>query len=89
MVKSIKEAKYCCKGALNYSLKSFVPMMYRENLIKITWDSDCKGGHQAMVEAHRCYDEGLPLDDIIRYNEVDVVSTMQIQRYLLTLNIHI
>nr|QFG73932.1 MAG: RNase_H superfamily protein [Megaviridae environmental sample] len=89
MAKKIEQADYCPPGALTFSLKSFVPAMHALGYINITWDSNCKSGQQAMTDAYNYYQNGGTLDDIIAYNRVDVISTMEIQRYLMTIGIFI
>ena len=70
------------KYAFDYSLKSIAPAMHRLNMISTIWDSECTDGLDAQFIAMDCYKNNLPLDDIIRYNYVDVIVIKEMYAYL-------
>jgi hypothetical protein len=83
-----KKKLWVPKGAFNFSLKEFVPAMYKQNMINITWNSECKNGLSAMQEAiiALATNDKDKMDDIQEYNRVDVITTMQIWRYVKSIN---
>lgn len=89
MCSELEKSGYCPPGAFSYSLKSIVPAMHARGMIKTTWDSACTDGKTAMTDAWQAYRAGdlAALRDIESYNRVDVVSTMQIWRYLVSIGI--
>jgi hypothetical protein len=75
------------KGALKYSLKSIAKAMYKNKLIKTTWEhSECNNGMNAMLLAHKFYNENSKdyksMKDIVKYNEVDCKCLWDILKYL-------
>ena len=79
---------FCPKGAFNLSLKSVVPAMHAQGMVQTLWSSDCQDGRDAMYSAQHAYhvrDKNI-LDDIGRYNKVDVEVTMEIWRFLASTN---
>lgn len=91
LCEEVKNSGFCPRGAFNFSLKSVVPAMHDLGMIEIMWDSSCTNGHAAMISAFNAYKtrDRVVLEDIESYNRVDVVSTMQIWRYLLSIKIRI
>ena len=95
MCKMVERSGFCPRNAFSFSLKSIVPAMYGLGMIGVVWDSSCTDGMEAMVGAYYAYMSNDAatleriLNDIERYNLVDVVSTMQIWRYLYSRRIRI
>ena len=89
MCKYIERNDYCPRGSFNFSLKSIVPAMYKHKLISTIWDSECTDGNEAAVRAFHAYKNGVVdvLNDIKEYNKIDVVSTMDIWKYLVSIGI--
>ena len=82
------------RGALGYGLKAIANAMRSLGLIETGWDDSSVDGLGAMVGAWRCDAEARnrgvpmtqvePMDEIVRYNEVDCRVMMEIVRYLRT-----
>ena len=79
------------KGALNYSLKTITKALYKNNLIKTTWNTSnpCSNGLNAMLLAYKCYEKNekvtndiLTIKNIEEYNEIDCKSIWEIIEYL-------
>jgi len=79
------------KGALNYSLKTIVKALYKNDLVKISWDSSnpCSNGLNAMLLAYKCYEKSdrvtinIPImKSIEQYNEIDCKSIYEVLEYL-------
>ena len=89
MCAQLERSNYCPKHAFSYSLKSIAPAMHKNGMINTIWDSDCTDGLTAMFNAYNAYKSGntAVLDDIQEYNRVDVVTTMEIWRYLVSIGI--
>ena len=82
MLPDVIKCDFYPKNALDYSIKSIGKAMHGLNLIKTTWDSDCQDGLDAMFVAMQCYKNNTPLDDIEKYNYVDVIVSKEIYEYL-------
>ena len=88
MCAQIDALGFCPKGAFNLSLKTVVPAMHAHGMIQTVWSSDCQDGREAMYNAQHAYnikDKNI-LDDIGKYNKVDVEVTMEIWRFLASTN---
>lgn len=87
----ITKQRWCPKYAFDFSLKSFAFAMYKQNMITTIWNSECQDGKSAMHDWHVALESGdqNKLNDIEEYNRVDVVTTMEIWRYLQSINIRI
>ena len=85
----LEHSNYCPKHAFSYSLKSIAPAMHQNGMINTIWGSDCTDGLTAMFNAYNAYktNNHVVLDDIQEYNRVDVVTTMEIWRYLVSIGI--
>jgi len=79
------------KGALNYSLKTITKALFKNNLIKTTWNTSnpCANGLNAMLLAYKCYEKNekvtndiLTIKNIEEYNEIDCKSISDILEYL-------
>jgi hypothetical protein len=79
------------KGALNYSLKTITKALFKNNLIKTTWNTSnpCSNGLNAMLLAYKCYEKNekvtndiLTIKNIEEYNEIDCKSIWEILEYL-------
>lgn len=84
MCQALQAMRWCPKGAMSFSLKSFAPAMHKLKMIDTIWSSECQDGLSAMFDAYLAYNTSAHdvIKDIEDYNRVDVVSTMQIWRYL-------
>ena len=84
MCAALEASGYCPKHAFSYSLKSIAPAMHRLGMIDTIWDSQCTDGLTAMFNAFTAYRTGelAVLRDIEQYNRVDVLTTLEIWRYL-------
>jgi uncharacterized protein YprB with RNaseH-like and TPR domain len=80
----IENIHFIPKGALNFKLKSVVKAMHKWNMLETVWTSDCKDGEEAMFDSFVAYkvNDTRALADVLEYNRVDVVSMMEIWRYL-------
>ena len=89
LCKALKVVPWVPPGALSFSLKQFVPAMYKLGMIGITWDSECCDGMTAMFESYKAYSlkDMTVMQDIEKYNRVDVVSMMQIWRFVCSIGI--
>ena len=69
-------------------LKTVARAMHARGMIDTLWSSDCQNGRDAMYIAYNALiDEDRDvIDDIARYNEVDVKVTMEIWRFLASTN---
>ena len=74
MCERLKETSFFPKFSYGFSLKQFVPAMYKQGMIKVTWESDCTDGQDAMVKAYYAYvnKNKNVLDDIEKYNYVSI-----------------
>lgn len=78
------------KGALNFSLKSIAKAMYKNNLIRSTWEEGkCSNGLNAMLMAYKLYQNNISIignepvmTEIINYNETDCKVLWDIFTYL-------
>jgi hypothetical protein len=79
------------KGALNYSLKTIMKALYKNNLVKTTWNESnpCSNGLNAMLLAHKVYEKNekvsnniLTIKNIEEYNEIDCKCLWEIIEYL-------
>jgi hypothetical protein len=89
MCKMLQLTDFFPKYAFSYSLKSVATAMYKLGMIQTIWQTACTDGQTAMLEAYYAYlsDDMSTLSDIEEYNRVDVVTTMEIWKYLTTLEI--
>ena len=80
----IENIHFVPKGALNYKLKNIVKAMHKWNMVDTVWTSDCKDGQEAMFDSFVAYkvNDTETLVDVLEYNRVDVVSMMEVWRYL-------
>lgn len=81
------------KGALNFSLKSVAPAMYKHGFIETIWDENgVTNGLNAMIKAIECSEDAKRkgfvmsehpiMKEIVKYNEVDCKVMMEILRYI-------
>lgn len=94
LLKLFKEVPIVVKGSLSFGLKGIAKAMYKNGLIKTTWNetSTCSDGMGAMVAAWKCNKEAerrgismkhLPtMRDIVLYNEIDCKVLWEILTYL-------
>lgn len=89
MCKYIEDIRWCPNGAFTFSLKSIAPAMFKHNMIKTIWTSECQDGLSAMYDSYVAFqtNDVEKLKDIEDYNRVDVVTTMQIWRYLKSIDV--
>lgn len=89
MCEELQTRRYCPKNAFSFSLKSVAPAMHRNGMIDTIWDSECTDGMTAMENAYEAYASNNldALADIERYNRVDVITTMEIWRYLASIGV--
>ena len=87
----IEASDFLPKGAFDYKLKSVAKAMYSHNMIQTVWQSSCQDGLTAMYEAYEAYrtEDKKMLNDILDYNRVDVVTMMEIWKYLQSIQIDI
>lgn len=88
MLKHILDVSFVPKGALNFKLKTIVKCMYHWGMVDTVWTTHCKDGQDAMFDAFVAYrvNDTKTLSDILEYNRVDVISMMEVWRYMKSLN---
>ena len=84
LCKTIQQLPFIPKGAFNFKLKSVAKAMHSYGMINTVWSSQCQDGQNAMFDAFIAFkvEDNDTLKDILEYNRVDVVSMMEIYRYL-------
>jgi hypothetical protein len=84
MCLQFKKLQWVPKNAFTFSVKSFAYAMHGHGMIKTIWDSNCQDGFTAMFEAWKAYQtkDWDTLRDIEKYNIVDVVTMMEIWRFV-------
>lgn len=77
------------KGALKYSLKHIANVLYKNKIIKTTWDNNgCSNGLIAMIYANEIYEKGEDvyknekMKEIIKYNEIDCKVLYEIHKFI-------
>jgi hypothetical protein len=88
----IRSTPILVKGVFGFGLKEFASTMSANEMIDIEWESDVKGGSDAMIAAWKCYQYAenksinISKDDkflaIIDYNRIDCEAMYAILTYL-------
>ena len=91
LLKFFKDYNIAIKGVFGYGLKNVANGLYKHNLIKTQWESECVDGLEAMLIALHVNSLGIyetledypDMKEVIKYNEIDCKVLYDIRSSLL------